>query len=305
MALPTNFLDPFDRTYGQVKVRMIDEAARLTGNESIWLTTLTLEFQRERNLWMETPELRNYWHLCERLRWRLLWLVTSAYLHMAYDLPRVTANNWPRLAGAGLAISDATGTDIYFKLKDVFPDTFLSVARDFNVTGYFGFLFRALPQDAVQAGSLWIQHLRSMAWLHAQRLAEDPAGRQNRERRMREAMAAALKHVSHLRLWSLSRLEPPDGALFAAPALLSSIDPTSYLLGSIASLATLAGAAAVVTRKRRYYRMVDQELQLFVDELGRRVSEYITVAVYSPEKFEYYIQARATMDGIEPNVMKS
>jgi hypothetical protein len=287
MPLPSSFFEPFDTTYSRVTERMRAYGATLPAAEQRWLTSLIDGFMIQRNRWTTAPEIAPYLDSCARLRWRFLRLIASAYLHVSYDLPRVIANHWnfdpPR-------VTEERTELIFFDLSNVFPEILETVAVNYTVSGWPSIVAKwFVPKGAVKAAAHWVLLLRASAWIHARRLyLSKPQQRHYREKKMLEAITAAVADVSNLRPWSAGLLFPPNLARAVAwpslPDVLVHLDRA--WVGSAAAASLLMGAA--IWRGRH-----QAEMQRFVDELGRRVYDYVNAAIFDPEGLSNYLRKRA------------
>ena len=289
-------LDPFDQTYAHVTADIESEAAKLAPPESTWLLKLVVAFQDERKLWNSRPELVAY-----RIRWagfrsRLLRLVAGAYLHIAYDLPRALADDWPGQPPWQSGPAKLNGQTIYFRIGAIFPANLFRAAGDRRIVGLSGIVFSRVPKKMLGSSAIWVDDLRKGAWLHAEILAF-AADRDRREAAMAEAMTAALEDASGFYPWSILRLLPPDDAVYASgwATILSSIALWSDWLFRYASIAILASWATG--------RLYDTRLRLaasgdFINLWGLLTRDYVASAVREPEGFAAYRQRRRSDLGI-------
>jgi len=295
MMLPPTFFTPFDITYQVVTDRMRAVASELNADEQDWVATLINEFQAERALWHNKQELTGYGNSCTRLRVRLLQLAACAYLHVAYDLPRLIADNWPGLDEWSEGPNEFRAEQLYFRLGSAFPYAVTTVAGDRKVLGLPSFVWRIAPGglrlSATYGVSHWVGHLRMAAWIHARRLAHEPHLRERREQLMLIAMTAALAHVSNLRPWTAGLLYPPNlGAMAVLPLSLAELDQ-AWVGAAAASMMLLSAGTLIALGFRR-----ELELRSFVDAFGQRVYEYTAAAIELPEGFFDYLRRRETED---------
>ena len=319
MNLPPNFYRPFDTVYyvvtGRIFAFIRDGRIRtnppnsFTPDELKWLECLVAEFWRARDQWPENPLLaspspaRYYITEATRLRLRLLRLSACAFLHISYDLPRVTADQWPGTGPWKGMISENGGERLYFELGSIFPEVLKSVYRHTWVMGGLAVGLWFVPSAIVGATSSWMLLLRRQAWAHARRLANMGSGRAYVESQMIIAMTAALAHVKNLQPWTAGTLLPPDKAVFASAIvgfvgfqeLLNRLNTFAFGAFSVASLAIYAA----YSRQRR-----TNEIVAFINELGSRIMEYLDVAINNPEGLDNYIERRAPVkmndSGYEP-----
>lgn len=205
-------------------------------------------------------------------------LTAAAHMHVAYDLPRVIADNRPGHDIWAEGPSQVDGTLCFFGLSPVFHQSFRRTARRRDVTGDLGIFARPIPRGIVSIAANWVLNLRSTAWSHADILHLEPGLRAIREERMRDAMTNALKDVSNLRPWSGLLLPPEIGLPFAMP-YIGDVDLDHAWEGTGATAIVGTFAASLLARQLRRQRRLEQ----FIDELGRRTNEHVNRAVtYRP-----------------------
>jgi hypothetical protein len=281
MAMPRDFYLPFDLTYQKVTGKIAVYRSS-TPNEQLWLQSLIDGFQAERDVWDTTPDLSPYFLRCTRLKHRLLHLAVCACLHISYDLPRVIADRWPGRA-PWRDPPRLRGQWVFFDLASTFPEALQEISKDRKVMGYPSRIAWLVPPTAMEALGHWVLHLRTAAWIHARLLREDPGNRAFRERRMLEAMTAALRRVSDWTPWSGALLHPPNPPLpRATPTLfaLTAADFDHAWIGA-AGLA-LVGAAAASYAALALRR--EAELRRFVNQLGLLTHVYVMKAATNPER---------------------
>jgi hypothetical protein len=285
VPLPADFHRPFDLTSRRVTGKVA--AYRTTDpDERRWLDSLIDGFQAERDVWDRTPELNPYFLRCTRLKHRLLHLAVCAFLHISYDLPRVIADRWPGSA-PWPDPSAVKGQWVFFDLASSFPESLQEIAAERRVMGYPSRFTWLIPPTAMEALGHWVLHLRTAAWIHARLLHEDPGGRAFRERKMREAMVAALRRVSDRTPWSGALLHPPNPRAPATgvPAVfgLMAADFDRAWLGA-AGIA-LIGAAAISSVVMAQGR--EAELRRYINQLGFWTHAYVMKAATDPERARF------------------
>ena len=295
-SFPQDFFEPFDMVYQLVTGKIEEHRNRLFDQQLVnWLGTLVEKFQAERSLWPEMID-GDYFRECSRFNQRVLHLVSCAYLHIAYDLPRYLAKEWPMAPGDweyGPSEDDAEST--YFGLTWIFPETFEEMAAEKKVMGRWRLITRFAPKGSLAAAGHWALHLRTAAWIHARRLKNHSgSARKQREDMMLDAMVMALKHVNDSRPWTAGTLNPPHGA-FGASAALAVISGSDLAPGLLAFVGALIGSLAVFFwwRGRQRFERLESESVEFIEEFGRRVIDYLDVAVQNPEGFDSYVAERA------------
>ncbi|UFW90531.1 hypothetical protein BjapCC829_19145 [Bradyrhizobium barranii] len=276
--LSIDFVRPFDKTYDLVTLRIRDRALGLTPIENAWLECLIREFQQERNKWDESKftGYRNEW---KRLRFNLSRLAAAAYLHISYDLPRVIADQWPGKSPWQMP-PQMRATSIFFSLDRDFLDVFSIVTKDSAIVGLPAYFLSPFSRKLLRSSTHWVLLLRRAAWQHADQLRQS-TNRRYVEERMLTAITLALKDVSDLP-WSIGTLLPPDDAFAPAvvPVWLSELD--HFWMGAASTLA-LGLMVAYLGRKRwKHY----DELSDFIEELGLRTHEYVSIAIQDPEGLE-------------------
>jgi hypothetical protein len=200
MDLSSEYFRPFDEIYEAVTARMVDRADRLPAdNERNWLKQIIADFQSERDLWPDSDPLDPYREQWARLRFRVVRLVASVFLHVSYDLPRVLANNWPARGVWSGGPSEPRGEWLYFDLRSIFSDILSTRARRLQVTGIYAPILWCVPLKLIGNLAHWISHLREGAWRHGRTLAYlNATDRADTEQRMVQAMSLALGDVSNL-----------------------------------------------------------------------------------------------------------
>lgn len=283
MPLESQYFSPFDEIYRAVTERMRSRSQQLAvDSERNWLNHIIGDFQNERNVWLVSPSLEAYRLQCERLRFRVVRLVASAFLHVSYDLPRVLADNWPAQGQWHAGPSEPRGERLYFDLRSIFSDVLSTRARRPQVTGVFAPILWCVPLKLIGNLVHWISHLREAAWRHGRTLSNlAPINRADTEQRMLQAMSIALREVNNLP-WTFTLPEPPNvvaGSLAIVPAFLIAPDNLAVivLIGSLISLC----AAAYLS----WTALKTDEISRFVDEFGSRVERYMDLAINHPDTF--------------------
>jgi hypothetical protein len=273
--LEQKHVEPFDRTYRFVTQQINEERAFLVHQEAAWLGRLVEGFQAERDNWNRANDLVDYRRQWRTFRTKLLRLVAGAYLHIGYDLPRALANDWPG-AGAWTGGPDLLrGQAVYFRLRRIFPISLRKSAKNFRTIGWPAIFAKLVSDRLLDRTTLWVNHLRACAWIHAQTLTTC-GNRPFREFKMAEAMTAALEDASDIRPLSTLDLLPPDSMLFSAawlPILINDAPQFANLLLSLVTI-TLLSLSYV-----RAYQARLLSAEGFVNFWGALTSEYIAKAV--------------------------
>jgi hypothetical protein len=290
MSLDEAHFDPFDATYEIVTGQILEFARSLQPADHRWLLSLVNEFTLERRKWNTESELEPYRREWSRLNSGFMRLVAGAYLHIAYDLPRVIADHWPGRP-PWLDSDEMQGEKIFFELDDYFPNVFATVAKQRRVFGFPSFGLRFFSNRLLASVAHWVAWLRSAAWRHGKFLALEttPFDRGRREQAMLRAVTAALRDVSDLRPWTAGLLKPPKSFSLKAVGPLLLLEDGHFWIGSLATLIFVAIGSTVLWRRAR----VLGDFQLFSNELARRTAEYVDVAIRDPEAFDDYRIRRA------------
>jgi len=303
MQLPDDFYKPFDITYKEITDAIETHRANIPYPVTAkWLNCLVDGFKKKRNEWPQNPlqeaePLYAYMKEASRLRSRLLRLTACVYLHIAFDLPAVLADEWPGKGVWNDGPDEEHGEDAYFALGNIFPEVLYRVSLDFEVTGISGFLLRFLPSDATVALSRWVMLLRNAAWRHGRRLNNvwvDPDQRSMVQSKMIEAMTAALSHVKNSKPWKAGLLAPPDSAIagmaviaFTSPGISYFSENTNvYLLVSVVGN-LLIMLYFVWSHWSEQYR---KELICFIDQFGQNAMDYMEVAITDPKSLDEYLK---------------
>src|SRR5262245_2069066 len=178
----------YERVTRKLENHINDEqrADNLLADKALWFHGLIQGFQREFNEWRNyrNNDLEGYLQIFEapgidpNLR-----LAAHAFLHIAYDLPRVIANSLvPPHSRSDLRT-------IFLRPTPLFLKTFLVHAK----SGHFGLLGRILGYfESARVLAFWVIALRSVAWIHAEILADaGPVDKLHLEERMAQALLAA------------------------------------------------------------------------------------------------------------------
>jgi hypothetical protein len=215
--------------------------AEASGNanpdETTWFTLLIEGFADEFAGWATSPQpaIRNYLRLFGSSS-RLVKVAAHAFLHVAYDLPRVLATNM-----------NHPNTD-KVRLRNLFlrPAPRLRQAfRDHLRAGRLGWVLKPLGRfEAVDVLAYWIIALRSVAWIHAEILADAPAQRGHWEANLARALYDAGEETRS-RWWILGVPRLEISRLFQISPV--SIVPRGFA-GAALTFAGLVLGATVVGR---------------------------------------------------------
>jgi hypothetical protein len=216
--LPDPEFSDFHLFYDDVKTRLeayVSEAAaqkEITSDEAVWFSDLIKAFEDAYNDWPthKTPAISKYLACFRKgFQSRLFRVAGHAFLHIAYDLPRVIAKSLvlnPSLDRQSLR-------RIFLRPSPVFGDVFLRRARQ----GKLGLFPRALGVPKIGAIlGYWALTLRSVAWIHAEVLADLEISPRGTTRAALEValakgiVAAGEKASSPLAVWNVTPLNNAD-----------------------------------------------------------------------------------------------
>jgi hypothetical protein len=279
MPNPSNIQsDRFEALYDRVTqsledyVTLEEKAGNLPPAHALWFRDLIQGFQNEFRLWPSyaNNDQARYLQLFEapgvdpQLR-----LAAHAFLHIAYDLPRVISRT---IGNPGFPLRSQYRT-IFVRPGGLFLKAFVSHAR----AGEFGFLGRLLGRfEPVRMLAYWVIALRSVAWIHAEILADAGGNSVVLERRMAQALlAAGHEAIRHSWIWGVSELDNRD-LLAVAPLSLEQIAP-KVETALLALFGALIGAFLVLlflNRRGRRQRVTAQ-----IDALGALVYRYTVRAM--------------------------
>ena len=266
----------FHLFYVDVTTRLeayVSEAApgEITPEKAVWFRDLIKGFEAAYNRWPahKTPPISEYLD-CFRKRFQstLFRVAGHAFLHIAYDLPRVIANSLvshPSLDRQSLR-------RIFLRPSPVFGDVFLRRARE----GELGLFPRALGVPKIGAIlGYWALTLRSVAWIHGEILADlEASGRRTTRAELEVALAqgilaAGKKASSPWAVWNVTPLNNAD--LFPnadlVPALVLSkvtaVDAARVVGVALATyLATKAAASLHTSFTGNRIALLGQQLHL-------------------------------------------
>jgi hypothetical protein len=181
----------FGRLYDAVTAELrlfIAEAAQrgeVTPAEIEWFEDIIVGFTAEFDAWPVTPQphIRGYLDLFDTTPSRILRIAGHAFLHVAYDLPRVLANhmNHPQINRNQIR-------NLFLRPAPRFRQVFRQHLRK----GGFGFILRPVGSvGPVEVLAYWLIALRSVAWIHAEILADSQADRIRLEQELAAALHAA------------------------------------------------------------------------------------------------------------------
>lgn len=227
-------IEPFGLMYEGVEYRLewyVDNPVnpdRLSDSEKDWFNFLIENFRAEFDEWPKDEKLRPYFdHFLGRPKpYRAM---GGAYLHIAYDLPRVIADSLApeRTFNDDLDFGRARG--IYLQQTPTFFKVIEEYGTKMKIFGPFAlinFLISWINPRLSLAGVMgsWILALRTTAWVHGEILHDSTSEmRRNLEKNLRSAVIEATREVSRSR-WNVlewPRRLTPQRMLKSPPAILS------------------------------------------------------------------------------------
>lgn len=240
-AVPAEYRD-FARLYDSVTdalVRYVNKGlaeTRISQPQADWFWWLIEKFAEEFQSWDSAPApIRHYLDLFNHDVSRRVRLSAHAFLHVAYDLPRVIARTLRRIPRGDRLVYRS----LFLRPAPLFRRVFVEQARH----GYLGLLARPLGYlKAAEILSYWLLSLRSVAWIQAESLA-DSAHWVAMEHELARAIDRAGEHAC-------GRIEKLDNSrLFqaASPLLVAAHHPEAT---AAAALGLGALLAAALTRAR-------------------------------------------------------
>jgi hypothetical protein len=279
-------LRPFDRLYESVtrlvRGHVAERRPPLAEGERAWLLALVEEFYAERLLWSE-ERYAAYVSRMARFRPRALRLCLGAFLHIAYDLPRVIADHWPGASGTGLTLDEVRSQYLYFELDGLLGPAISEVAAHRDVLGLLAVTGRIpIAKRAMGTLMFWALSLRAHAWLHARALGGADGTRADVERAMLQAVEAALDHVVERDVpsWMVRSPRLDVAACLLLPCLaVGAVGPIA--LAAAAGILAVSGAAVLLRRRGRVERVIG--------ELGARVHAYVAEAVERPATLSTFL----------------
>ena len=270
-------LDDFHELYKEVTARLLqyirDPSSGLQPHELDWFEQLVGDFIAQYEMWSPRhpqPTIEAY--LLKFDKWlmpREIRLAGHAFLHIAYDLPRVMS------AKLSASVKDRTRQgQIFVQAGPLFSKTFL----DWIAAGKLGRIRKLFPQDAMRIMAFWVLALRTTAWVHAG-VIEDfviSSPTQNlRDVEQRMAVAlddAAGKALGKTWILGIPELTNADLLQVAPIGVLSRLTTAAGLLASAA-----LGAAAVILVGWRLRRR--QQTVLIIEVLGALVNSGVQRAL--------------------------
>jgi hypothetical protein len=246
-VVPDEYLD-FARLYDSVTdelkkfVREGCDRKRISKSQEEWFQCLIDGFRKQFQAWQLAPSgspLGRYLDLFNHGASPRMRLSAHAFLHVAYDLPRVVAHTLRVMSPQ----SRIAYRSLFLRPAPLFRQVFLDQARQ----GRLGLLARPLGYlKGAEILGYWLLSLRSVAWIHAESLA-DSTNWVALEHELAEALVRAGKRAG-------GRIEKLDNStLFqvASPLTVASQHP----LAATATVLGLAGLLAATLIRARNERL--------------------------------------------------
>jgi hypothetical protein len=271
MNPPSARFDDFAALYADVTVELTRFGSdahglgQITTDELDWwldvMQRFTLEFCKWRS--PPLPPIQEYLALFDGGGSRTMRLAAHAFLHVGYDLPRAIADS---LIASPLPRYRLRS--IFVRPAPLFRQIFVRRARE----GSFGLLARPLGYlKAAEVLSYWLLSLRSVAWIHAEVLADTPA-RGALELDLAQGLLEAGKAARAYRgILGVPVLDNSTLLQVSAPVMLWDIVPAASTIAAL----SLAGIA----------------LRLRNESLARRLGHFGT---------RVFVEATRAMGAIEP-----
>jgi hypothetical protein len=220
----------------------------ITHWERDWFKTLIDGFTIEFRAWPDYPSghpIRAYLDAFEERTPAQLRLAAHAFLHIAYDLPRVIAGTLRTLPPP----SRMALRSLFLRPAPLFRQIMLDQMR----RGTFGILFRPLgflrPAEIL---GYWLLALRSVAWIHAESLADSP-----NTGALDLRLALGLMEAGRRARGSIERLDNSSLLQIVPSATIAAQDPR-LIAAIVAGIAALGGAAATRYRNEQLARRIDR-----------------------------------------------
>ncbi len=214
--------------------------AQISAAEDRWLQDVTNGFTDQFFKWGDKPpanaSIAAYLQMVARAP-KIVRLAGHAFLHIGYDLPRVLADH---MNDCGLDRARKRG--LFLKPTPMFRQIFMDTLKK----GTFGIVGRALGfMEPIEVLAYWVVSLRSIAWIHAEILTDQPGARPLLERQMAMALHEVGKDVGQF-FWRVPRLDN-SRLLQVAPLAILPVAGSDrlwpYVLAVVAALlALLIGA---------------------------------------------------------------
>lgn len=272
--------DRFETIYGLVTDTLQEYArdavskGRMLPPDDAWFADLIRGFWNEYQRWplyAGSNDIADYLGIFEaRGIHRDLRLAGHVFLHIAYDLPRVIADKFSSHAG-----SRTRGRELFLRPAP----RLLRVLLQYASGGAFGMVGRLAGRvEPIRFLGYWVIALRSVAWIHAEILADAAADRPRLETQMGIAIRnAAVEATSHRWVLGVPELDNNELLSVAGPAAASSVSIQTTLGIALASAATAAALTAFLLWRRN--RPDRDNVAASIDVLGALILKNVTNAL--------------------------
>ena len=246
-----------------IAVKHPDAALKINDSEAGWFLALIDKFEFQfTKVWIVDRELYPYLDRCNNAD-PLMRLASHAFLHISYDLPRVIATSfsWTHLPRPHHGISYIPPLKnrfrtVFLRPAPLFRKAFLASAKK----GTLGFMGRLVGLfEPAEILAYWVISLRTVAFIHAEILADDPSARKLLEKQIIEGIDDASKKAFSKKWLKLLQVPKLDNntifQLLPPTALLDNPFVTIGLLGTtiLTLLFTLFGIRRTILLNRLDY----------------------------------------------------
>ncbi|MET0984306.1 MAG: hypothetical protein ABW034_02755 [Steroidobacteraceae bacterium] len=234
----------------------LEHKSRFSTADLQWFWDIITGFTHEFAQWPSAPSgpIRDYLDCLENRNVSSAFRVAGhAFLHVAYDLPRVIADN---LAGKGPA-DRMRLRSMFLRPNPVFRELFMDQVRQ----GLMGFFARPLGYlKPAEILSYWLLTLRTVAWIHAETLVDAGAGRPTLEQQLAHGLLNAAQESLKVKgLARVPRLENSTLLQVGSPVAFIGAHPLAV---SSVALALTLGVIAV-SAKRLHYQVRANRIAYF------------------------------------------
>lgn len=159
----------FALLYSRITEELTKHGRTLPAHEARWFDALIDGFEHEFRGWEFNPRCRRVMESLEEQSSSAVRVIAFAYIHIAFDLPRVIAANLH-----SLDIPGARARRAYDSAREPLLHAFQNCCTDRRIFGLYGLAFRliaAVPWLRRFSFAFWATELRSRAWSMAEQLA--------------------------------------------------------------------------------------------------------------------------------------
>lgn len=280
--------------YRQV-TNMIHDHAKSHGwaePERVFIDYLVAGFFEEYRDWQMKPTTGAYLKLFSSpSHLDALRVVAHAYLHIAYDLPRVLAQSFQDVRPPLIPIDAPARINRFLELQDGLKRVLDAAGSDTRIMGGLAHAIRLIPWRShfLDVFGNWILVLRSNAFLHAEVLAADTRLRPTREQHLFVSVYKAAWKVRDEQWWNpvfwLSGLPSPGLTMLVPLGLFlqtQTIDAERVGVWQILAIALAMTASALLAGT--WALMAG--LTAFADALGREIQRNLSRGDLETRDFE-------------------